>query len=110
MPLTREFSETVRERAQREPEFRRALLEKAVETLLSDDLELGKNLVRRYVNATLGFAALAAECGKNEKSLMHMLGPNGNPQARNLLRIIEILRNVDDFEIDVTVRKKTRAA
>ena len=32
------------------------------------------------------------------------------PQARNLLRIIEILRNVDDFEIDVTVRKKTRAA
>ena len=86
MPLSRDFTETVRERALREPEFRRALLQNAVEALLSGELGTGKVLLRRYVNATIGFKRLAGELGKHEKSLMQMLGPAGNPQARNPIR------------------------
>ena len=59
MPLTRDFIDTVKERADRDPEFRRALLEEALETLTDGDLETGKTLLRDYVNATIGVPALA---------------------------------------------------
>jgi hypothetical protein len=52
MALTKDFRETVRERAQREPAFRRALLREAVEQMLSGDVDTGKALVRNYVDAT----------------------------------------------------------
>ena len=52
MPLTRDFKVTVRERLQRDPSFREALLEEAVDCLLSGDVETGKSLLRDHVNAT----------------------------------------------------------
>jgi hypothetical protein len=38
MPLTHDFKETIRARAQREPKFRQALLREAVESYLTGDL------------------------------------------------------------------------
>ncbi len=58
MPLTHDFKETIRARAQRDPEFRHALLREAVECIINGDLETGKAVLRDYVNATVGFQKL----------------------------------------------------
>ena len=54
MALTRDFNVTVRERLQRDPSFREALLNEAVDCILASDVETGKSLLRDYVNATMG--------------------------------------------------------
>ena len=65
MALTRDLKVTVRERLQRDPSFREALLEEAVDCLLASDVETGKSLLRDYVNATIGFGELG---GLTDKS------------------------------------------
>ncbi len=92
MPLTRDFKETIQARIERDPGFREALLEQGVECLLAGDVETGKSVLRDYVNATIGFRELGKLTDKSPKSLMRMLGPHGNPQARNLLEIIGCLQ------------------
>ena len=92
MPLTRNFKDTVKARAERDPEFRVGLFLEAVEALLSNDLETGKALLRDYINATVGFEALADELDKSPKSLMRMLSDKGNPRADNLLGMIGHLK------------------
>ena len=101
MPLTRDFKVTVRERLQRDPSFREALLEEAVDCLLSGDVETGKSLLRDYVNATIGFINLGGMTDKSPKSLMRMLSPNGNPQARNLFEIIGCLQEREGVRLEV---------
>ena len=86
MPLTRSFKETVRARAQRDPAFREALLAEAVESLLFGGAETGKTIIRDYINATVGFEALAEAVGTPAKSLMRMFGPHGNPSAQPFRR------------------------
>src|ERR1039457_1648246 len=41
MPLTHDFKETIRARAQRDPDFRQALLREAVECVINGDLATG---------------------------------------------------------------------
>jgi len=53
MALTKDFRDTIFERARRDPAFRCALLQEAVERLLAGDVETGKGLVRKYINATV---------------------------------------------------------
>src|ERR1035437_7994500 len=55
MPLTHDFKETIRARAQRDPDFRHALLREAIECVINGDLATGKAVLRDYVNATIGF-------------------------------------------------------
>jgi hypothetical protein len=55
MVLPKDFRETIRERAQREPRFRRALLREAIELMLSGDEKTGRAILRNYINATGGF-------------------------------------------------------
>jgi DNA-binding phage protein len=105
MALTREFKETVKERAARDPAFREALLKEAVELLLAGDLETGKVVLRDYINATVGFAKLARATGTPTKSLMRMLGPNGNPRASNLLAIIAKLQRVTGLHLAVAAHR-----
>ena len=81
MPLTHDFKETIRDRAQRDAKFRHALLREAVESYLNGDLETGKAVLRDYVNATLGFQELEERTEIPAKSLMRMLGPKGSPSA-----------------------------
>ena len=55
MPLTHDIKETIRARAQRDPDFRQALLREAVECIINGDLETDKAALRVYVNATVPF-------------------------------------------------------
>ncbi len=79
MTLTRDFKLTIQARAQRDPVFRRELLREGIESLLAGDVETGKTVLRDYINATVGFSELAEVTHRSSKSLMRMLGPNGNP-------------------------------
>ena len=92
MALTRDFKDTVRARAERDPEFRVALLQEALDAVLDADLETGKVLLRDYVNATLGFEKLGAQLHKSPKSLMRMLSEQGNPRADNFFTLIARLK------------------
>ena len=55
MPLTRDFRETIQARVVRDPTFREELLKEGVECLLSGEVEVGKAVLRDFINATGGF-------------------------------------------------------
>ncbi|HLH00294.1 MAG TPA: hypothetical protein VKX49_28565 [Bryobacteraceae bacterium] len=92
MALTRDFKETIRARAERDPRFRKELLREGVECMLAGDIETAKTILRDYINATVGFAQLAERTHIPSKSLMRMLGPAGNPRAGNLFEIVSFLQ------------------
>ena len=107
MALTRDFKVTVRERLQRDPSFREALLKKAVDCLLSSDVATGKSLLCDYVNATIGFDELGGLTAKSPKRLMHMLSQNGNPQAHDLFEIIGCIQQLEGVHLKVQAVKVT---
>jgi DNA-binding phage protein len=92
MPLTRDFKETIRNRAQRPPKFRKELLRMGLEAMLSGDITLTRTILRDYINATVGFSGLAEATRIPPKSLMRMFGPAGNPRAANLFEIVSFLQ------------------
>jgi len=101
MALTRDFKETIKARVQRDPTFRRELLREGVETMLNGDVETGKTVLRDYINATVGFIELAEVTHRSPKSLMRMLGPQGNPQAQNLFEIVSYLLNQEGIQFEL---------
>jgi len=101
MVLTREFRKTVAQRVQKDARFRRALLIEAVDALLESNLATGKALLRDYINATIGFEALADRLDKDSKSVHRMLGPKGNPRADNMFAIIKVLQDMDEVRLQV---------
>ena len=103
MGLTRSFRELVQARVARDPEFATALLREGVDAMLSGDVDAGKSILRDYIKATVGFEKLGAATGTPEKSLIRMLGPRGNPQARNLFNIIGYLQKQAGVELHVGV-------
>ena len=105
MTLTRDFKETVQARARSDPGFREALLEEAVEAMLAGDVDIGKAVLRDYINATIGFDELSGRTRKPAKSLMRMFGPTGNPQARNLFDVIGHIQRHEGVQLRVrTIR------
>jgi DNA-binding phage protein len=92
MALTRDFRETVKARIAVDATFRAALLSEAIELLLSGDVETGKSILRDFINATIGFEALAEKVGTPAKSLMRMFSAKGNPRADNLFNVISKLQ------------------
>ena len=109
MALTRSFKETVKARADRDPEFRVALLQESVDLLLAGDVDTGRALVRDYINATVGFEELGVLVHKSPKSLMRMFGPAGNPQARNLFDVIRCLQEREAIRLEVSVASREPA-
>ena len=105
MPLTHDFKETIRARAQSDPHFRRALLREAVECVINGDLETGKSVLRDYVNATVGFQALEKRTQIPAKSLMRMLGPKGSPSAANLSIILTALKKTEGVKFELSLRR-----
>ncbi len=99
MALTRDFRDTVQARARRDAAFRKALLTEAIDCMLAGDVDTGKAVLRDYINATVGFAELGAATRKSPKSLMRMLGPEGNPQASNLFEIVAYLQEREGFRL-----------
>src|SRR4051812_40984822 len=104
MPLTREFKATVQARLQSDRKYRKELLREGVECLLAGDLDIGKATLRDYINATIGFDELSRLTKRPAKSLMRMLGPNGNPHARNLLEVISHPQKAEGLHFEVSLR------
>ena len=104
MALTKDFKETVQARAERDPAFRKALLQEGVECLLAGDVDTGKAVLRDYINATIGFEELSQVFDKSSKSLMRMFGPKGNPQASNLFAVIHYLQEQEGVHLEVKAR------
>lgn len=101
MAITRKFRETVLRRVEKDSKFRRQMLIEAVNELLLGDLEAGKAILRDYINATITFQELARKLKKSSKSIHRMLGPNGNPRAKNILEIIKILQMHERISLHV---------
>jgi hypothetical protein len=105
MPLTKDFKETIRARVQRDSNFRKALLREGLDNFLSGDVETGKLILRDFINATVGFAKLGHATDRSAKSLMRMLGPAGNPQAKNLFEIVSYLQRAEGVRFEVRPRR-----
>jgi hypothetical protein len=65
------------------------------------DADTGKAILRDYIKATVGFEKLGEATGTPPKSLIRLLGPRGNPQARNLFGIIGYLQRQAGVELHV---------
>jgi hypothetical protein len=105
MPLTHDFKETIRARAQADPEFRRALLREAIECFINGELATGKAVLRNYVNATVGFQGLKERTRIPVKSLMRMLSPKGGPSAENLSNILTALQGTEGVRFTCAIVK-----
>jgi len=105
MALTRDFRETIRDRAQREPKFRQGLLREGLELIYNGDFVTGRAILRNYINATIGFQELARKTKIPSPSLQRMFGPRGNPRAENLFGVIVHLREQEGVDIELRVRQ-----
>lgn len=93
MALTKDFRETIRDRAHRDARFRRALLQEAIEQMLAGNVDTGKRMIRNYINATIGFEELADVVHTPPESLMRMFSAKGNPTLKNMFGVIAALQN-----------------
>jgi hypothetical protein len=110
MALTSDFREGIQARMRREPAFRRGMLSEALESLLSGEVEMAKEILRDYINATLGFPKLAAGTKIHVKTIHQMFGPKGNPTASRLFEIIAYLQEAEGVRFEVRpVRAALRA-
>jgi hypothetical protein len=100
MALTRSFRETIKEQLA-DRDFRREFLREAVGNMVAGDLDTAKSVLREYINGTLGFVALGRALSKSPKSLMRMLSPEGNPQARNLFDMVAYLQKLEGTVLEV---------
>ena len=101
MTLTRDFKQTIKARADRDADFRRALLQDSVELLIAGDVETGRAVLRDYINATIGFNQLGRMTDKSPKSLMRMFAPGGNPRANNLFEVLASLQKAEGMKLSV---------
>ena len=92
----------IRHRIEIEPEFAGLLLQGAIENLLKNEVTTAQLMLRDITNCTVGFKALADSTGIMEKSLMRMLSAKGNPQARNLFRIIHALQQLNGLSLEIS--------
>ena len=102
MALTRDFKDTIMERAQNDPAFRVGLLTEAAECLLNDEVGVAKMLLRDYVNATVGFQELGRLVDKKPQSLMRMLSEKGNPSLGNISKLMASLHRHEGVELRVS--------
>lgn len=104
MTLTKDFNETVREQLQKSVAFRRSLLKEAVGCMIAGELDVGKSILRKYINGTIGFVKLGEALGRSPKVLMRMFSAKGNPQARNLFEIVAYLQKAEGTVLRVVDR------
>ncbi len=105
MALTRSFRESVMEEL-REKDYRLAFLGEAIHDMLTGDLDSAKMVLREYINGTVGFIKAGKALRRSPKSLMRMLSPNGNPQARNLLELVAYLQKVEGTIAEVRLAER----
>lgn len=104
MALTRSFKETVKARADRDPAFRRGLLQEAIQAMLENDVAFGKTLLRDYINATIGYEKLAKGVKLPPKSLSRMFSAKGNPGINSMFSIIAYLQSQEGVTVQARVK------
>jgi len=104
MPLTRDFKSTVMHRARKDKKFCEAMLAEAMNELLTGDPEVGKAVLRDYINATISFTVLSEMLEKNPKSVMRMLSPGANPTSNSLFAILQIIQKLRKVRFRVIVK------
>lgn len=105
MGLTRDFRETIQARAEKDSAFRKAMLTEAIDSFLSGEVEVGKAMLRDYINATIGFETLSKRIKKPSKSLHRMLSPAGNPNTNNFFDILSFLQSNEGVDLMVIARR-----
>ena len=103
MPLTRDFRETVRERARCEPRFREMLLESSIECLLGGEVNVAKIVLRDYIETTISYDDLGELTNTPPESLAFMFGKKGNPSATDLLKVIVHIQQHEGIQFEVKV-------
>lgn len=106
MALTRDFKKSVLERAQKDLAFRNGLLEHAINEFLLGNVEVGKELMRDYINATIAFPILAQVLHKSDKSLQRMFGPQGNPTMNNFCAILKAVQKTEGLKLKARVQTR----
>ena len=101
MALTRDYKQTIRERAEKDPNFATALMNEAVSCFLNGEPETARLMLRELVNSTIGFELLAEKLDKSSKSVHRMLSLKGNPTMDNLTSIFSVLQDKLNFNIEV---------
>ena len=104
MPLTKDFKTTIMARAHRDKAFCNAMLTEAINEFLTGDVDIGKAILRDYINATISFEILSAMLEKNPKSLMRMLSPSGNPTSKTLFDIFHAIQKIKKMKINVSLK------
>lgn len=99
MALTRDFKETIMERAAHDEQYRKGLLAEAVNEILEGNLNAGKAMLRDFINATITFPALAQKLNKSSKSIHRMLGPSGNPRMDSVIGILKVLQDQEQIRL-----------
>jgi DNA-binding phage protein len=100
-PIGRSFTEYTQERVSRDPDFASALLEEAVQHLLTGDLPTARSLIRDVIKGSIGYSELSLRTGTPEKSLVRMFGHGGNPTAANIVRVLLELQKYGHVSLQV---------
>ena len=102
MPLTHDFKETIRNRAQSDLDFRQALLREAVECMINGDLETGKAVLRlrqcdRWISRPRkAYAHTSQELDAYART-------EGSPSAANLSSILTALQTAEGVHFELSL-------
>lgn len=110
MAKTGDFKELLHGQIKGDKVFAEALLREGIDAMLSGDIDVGKSVLRDYIKATVGFEKLAEATGAPAKSLIRMFGLRGNPQAKNLFKVIGYLQRRAGVRLHVVNARKAPAA
>lgn len=105
MPTT-SYKAAMKAMVNENPELGAEMLEDALNSLLSGELDEGRLLLRQFVNATMGFKELAERTGKVDKNLMRTLSAAGNPTASNLFEIVQACIQAEGVTVAAHVQRQ----
>ncbi|WP_141223841.1 hypothetical protein [Granulicella pectinivorans] len=97
----RPFSDSLRDDMRASSEFRRGIPAEAFAEMASGAFGSGKIMLRECIHGTIGFTAPGAALERSPKSLMRMLGPQRNPQTRDLFQIFAYLQKMEGIVLEV---------
>jgi Predicted transcriptional regulator len=109
MVLTRDYKETIKERAEKDPHFAASLMNEAIAAFLDGEPETARVILRELVNSTIGFELLAEQLDKSSKSIHRMLSPGGNPTMDNLTSILVILQRKLDVDVQIKLSSHNKS-
>lgn len=96
MQLTENFKSALFQRMDREPDFRKALLDEIVECFNQDDVVIGKLMLGDFVEGTLGKKRLGKQTHKSPASLNQILDPEIDSETQELFDLIDHLRKNEE--------------